>query len=72
MSPLPAKVKCPHYGGLTNFESKAVEAVASFEDGVRGGITMREATLQDGGELASCYVPEECGDTGLANRSRTR
>jgi hypothetical protein len=36
MSPLTAKVKCPHYGGQTNFESEAFEAVACVEDGVRG------------------------------------
>jgi hypothetical protein len=31
MSPLTAKVKCPHYGGQINFESEALEDVASFE-----------------------------------------
>jgi hypothetical protein len=36
MSPLTAKVKCPHYGRQTNLESEAVEAVACIEDGVRG------------------------------------
>ena len=33
MSPLTAKVKCPHYGRQTNLESEAVKAVASSEDG---------------------------------------
>ncbi len=36
MSPLTAKVKCPHYGRQSNFESEAVKAVASIEDGARG------------------------------------
>jgi hypothetical protein len=33
MSPLTAKVKCPHYGRQTNLESEAVKAVASSQDG---------------------------------------
>jgi len=36
MSPLTAKVRCPHYGGQSNLESEAIEAVASVEDGVKG------------------------------------
>ena len=36
MFPLTAKVRCPHYGGQSEFESEAIEAVASVEDGVRG------------------------------------
>jgi hypothetical protein len=34
MSPLTAKVKCPHYGRQVNLESEAIEAVAFVEDGV--------------------------------------
>jgi hypothetical protein len=33
MSPLTAKVKCPHDGRQTNLESEAVKAVASSQDG---------------------------------------
>jgi len=33
MSPLTAKVKCPHYGGQSEFEPEAVEKVASVVDG---------------------------------------
>ena len=33
MSPLTAKVKCPHYGRQTNLESEAVKAVAPSQDG---------------------------------------
>jgi len=36
MSPPTAKVKCPHYGEKGEFESEAVEEVASSEDGVGG------------------------------------
>jgi hypothetical protein len=43
MSPLTAKVKCPHYGGQTNFEPEAVTEVASHEDGGR-----REDQLEGG------------------------
>jgi hypothetical protein len=35
MSPLTAKVKCPHYGRQSEFEAEAVEKVASSEDGIR-------------------------------------
>jgi hypothetical protein len=34
MSPLTAKVKCPHDGGQSEFEPETVEKVASVEDGV--------------------------------------
>jgi hypothetical protein len=41
MSPLTAKLKCPHYGRQTEFESETVEKVASVEDGV-GGVSIIE------------------------------
>jgi hypothetical protein len=34
MSPLTAKVKCPHYGRQSEFEAEAVEEVASSPNGV--------------------------------------
>jgi hypothetical protein len=43
MSPITAKLKCPHEGGETFIESKAVTEVASHEDG--GG---REDHLEGG------------------------
>jgi len=42
MSPVTVKVKRPHYGGLSNLESEAVEALASFEDGVTGPYIVEE------------------------------
>jgi len=34
MSPLTAKVKCPHYGVYYYLESEALEAVTSSQDGL--------------------------------------
>jgi hypothetical protein len=50
MSPLTAKVKCPHYGGQTDFESEAVEDVASFEraDSLVGFYSLKEGVYAKG------------------------
>jgi len=36
MSPLTAKVKCPHYGRQSEFKAEAVEKVASSQNGIGG------------------------------------
>ena len=54
MSPLTTKVKCPHYERQTNFQSEAIEAVASVEDGVRGANDFERGNATNACELSSC------------------
>jgi hypothetical protein len=42
MTPLTAKVKCPHYGRQSEFEAEAVEKVASSPYGIGGASLIRE------------------------------
>jgi hypothetical protein len=49
MSPLTAKVKCPHYGRQSEFEAEAVEKVASSQNGIGGASLFERGKSTDAG-----------------------
>jgi uncharacterized Ntn-hydrolase superfamily protein len=49
MSPLTAKVKCPHYGRQSEFEAVAVQKVASSQNGIGGTSLLERGKSADAG-----------------------
>jgi hypothetical protein len=49
MSPLTAKVKCPHHGKQSEFEAEAVEKVVSSQNGIGGASLLERGKSTDAG-----------------------